>query len=114
MRDSTERTGRVDLDLIHPSLTKPVLWGGVERRIVGIEFMISVLLLTWRGITPGALLLVACIVIPMHLIARRIAREDPRMFDLFLRSLSWHRHYPAHGSFQAAPPPVVPSLPRGR
>lgn len=107
-------TGPVDLDLIHPSLTKPVLWGGVERRVVGIEFIIVVLLLTWKGIAPGSLLLVACIVVPMHLIARRITREDPRMFDLFLRSLSWHRHYPAHGSFQAAPPPIVPTLPRQR
>ena len=103
----------VDLDIIHPSLTKPVLWGGVERRIVGIEFMILVLLLTWKGITPGGLLLVACIVIPIHLIARRTAREDPRMFDLFLRSLSWQRHYPAHGSFRAASPPIKPSIPRG-
>jgi len=104
----------VDLDVIHPSLTKPVLWGGVERRIVGIEFIVVVLLLTWKGITPGGLLLVACIVIPLHLIARRTAREDPRMFDLLLRSLSWQRHYSAHGSFKAASPPIKPSIPRRR
>lgn len=114
MRDSTSITKTGELDLIHPSLTKPVLWGGVERRIVGIEFIIVVLLVTWKSITPGALLLIACIVVPIHLIARRTAREDPRMFDLFLRSLSWHRHYPAHGSFQAAAPSLVPSLPRRR
>ena len=106
-------TTKIDLDMIHPSLTKPVLWGGVERRIVGLEFMIVVLLLTWKGMTPGGLLLVACIVIPMHLIARRTAREDPRMFDLLLRSLTWRRHYPAHGRFHAPPPPTNPSIPRG-
>lgn len=107
-------TPNVDLDVIHPSLTKPVLWGGVERRVVGLEFMIAVLLLTWKGMTPGGILLVACIVIPLHLIARRTAREDPRMFDLVLRSLAWHRHYPAHGSFDTASPPAGPSIPRGR
>ena len=107
-------TRKVDLDVIHPSLTKPVLWGGVERRIVGLEFMIVVLLLTWKGITPGGLLLVACIVIPMHLVARRTAREDPRMFDLLLRSLAWRRHYPAHGRLHTPPPPTKPSIPRGR
>lgn len=104
-------TPNLDLDIIHPSLTKPVLWGGVERRVVGVEFMIVVGILTWKGITPGAMLLVACIVIPMHLIARRTAREDPRMLDLVLRSLAWRRHYPAHGSFQAASPPTKPSIP---
>jgi type IV secretory pathway VirB3-like protein len=106
-------TRSVDLDVIHPSLTKPVLWGGVERRVVGIEFMIVLVILTWKGIAPGAVLLVACIVIPMHLIARRTAREDPRMLDLVLRSLAWRRHYPAHGSFRAASPPTKPSIPRG-
>ena len=113
MRVSGMRGEPPDLDLVHPSLTKPVLWGGVERRIVGIEFMIVVVLLTWKGFTPQALILVACIVIPMHLIARRVAREDPRMFDLFLRSLTWKRYYPAHGSFRAAPPPAHSSIPRG-
>jgi type IV secretory pathway VirB3-like protein len=107
-------TPKVDLDVIHPSLTKPVLWGGVERRIVGLEFMIVVLLLTWKGITPVGLLLAACIVIPMHLIARRTAREDPRMFDLLLRSLTWRRHYPAHGRLDAPPSAIKPSIPRGR
>lgn len=101
----------LDLDVIHPSLTQPVLWGGVERRVVGAEFMVVVLLLTWKGITPGALLLVACIVVPLHLIARRVAREDPRMFDLFLRNLGWLRHYPPHASIYTAPPPVKSSIP---
>ena len=105
-------TRSVDLDVIHPSLTKPVLWGGVERRVVAIEFMIVVVIVTWKAITAETLLLVACIVVPMHLIARRIAREDPRMLDLALRSLAWHRHYPAHGSFHAASPPTKPSIPK--
>ena len=35
--------------------------------------------------------------------------HDPRMFDLVLRSLAWHRHYPAHGSFDKASPPADPS-----
>ena len=103
----------VDLDVIHPSLTKPVLWAGVERRVVAIEFLIVVVIVTWKAITPGTTLLVACVVIPMHLIARRTAREDPRMIDLVLRSLAWQRHYPAHGSFHAASPPTKPSIPRG-
>lgn len=103
----------VDLDVIHPSLTKPVLWGGVERRVVGVEFILVVLIITWQGITPGGLLLIACTVLPMHLIARRTAREDPRMFDLFLRSLAWHHHYPAHGSFDSATAPIRSSIPKG-
>lgn len=102
----------LDLNLIHPSLTKPVLWGGVERRVVGLEFMFVVALLTWKGITPAALVLLACIVVPIHLIARRIAREDPRMVDLFLRSLSWRRYYPAQASIHTGSSPVKPSIPR--
>ena len=114
MRDRASGPAKGELDLIHPSLTKPVLWAGVERRIVGLEFMIVVLVVTWRGMTPTALLLIGCIVIPMHLVARRVAREDPRMFDLVLRSLSWHRHYPAHGSYRTAAPHNVSSIPRRR
>ena len=105
-------TRNVDLDVIHPSLTKPVLWAGVERRVVAIEFLIVVVIVTWKAITPGTILLVACIVIPIHLIARRTAREDPRMLDLVLRSLAWDRHYPAHGTFHTASPPTKPSIPR--
>ena len=104
-------TRNVDVDVIHPSLTKPVLWAGVERRVVAIEFMIVVVIVTWRAITPGTILLVACIVIPIHLIARRTAREDPRMLDLVLRSLAWDRHYPAHGTVHTASPPTKPSIP---
>jgi type IV secretory pathway VirB3-like protein len=103
-----------DLDLIHPSLTKPVLWAGVERRIVAVEFMVVVMILTWKGITPGALALVACIIAPIHLIARRAALEDPRMFDLILRSIAWRRHYPAHARFEATPPTPKPSIPSRR
>lgn len=105
---------KLDLDVIHPSLTQPVLWGGVERRVVGAEFMLVVLLLTWKGMTPAALLLAASIVIPTHLIARRVAREDPRMFDLFLRSLTWLRRYPPHAGIHTAPPPTKSSIPGAR
>lgn len=100
-----------DLDVIHPSLTRPVLWGGVERRVVGIEFLITVLLITWRGMAPGTLAVVACIVIPIHLIARRVARADPRMFDLFLRNLTWRQHYAPHAPIRVVAAPAKPSIP---
>ena len=99
------------LDVIHPSLTQPVLWAGVERRVIGAEFLIAVLLITWKGMTPAALLLVVGLVLPIHLVARRIARADRRMFDLFLRSLAWRRFYPPHARVHAATPAVKPSIP---
>jgi type IV secretory pathway TrbD component len=104
----------LDLDAIHPSLTQPVLWGGVERRVVALEFVVVVLLVTWKGIVPFSVVLALVLVLPLHLAARRIARIDPRMFDLFLRSLAWRRYYPPHASIQAATPPVKPSIPGAR
>lgn len=101
----------LDRDLIHPSLTKPVLWAGVERRIVGVEFVVLVLLVTWKGITLGSVVLGACIVLPVHLAARYAASVDPRMTDLFVRSLAWRRHYAPHADIHTAPSPVKSSIP---
>jgi type IV secretory pathway TrbD component len=107
-------TEELDLNAIHPSLTQPVLWGGVERRVVAMEFVVVVLLFTWKGIVPFSVVLGIVLVVPLHLGARRIARTDPRMFDLFLRSLAWRRYYPPHAMIQAATPPVKPSIPGAR
>ena len=108
------QTDAPELDLIHPSLTQPVLWGGVERRVIAVEFVIVVLLFTWKGITPFSVVLGLCLVLPLHFVARRIAREDPRMFDLFLRSVGWRRFYPPHATIHAPTPPVRPSIPGAR
>ncbi|HEX8430967.1 MAG TPA: VirB3 family type IV secretion system protein [Longimicrobium sp.] len=101
----------LDRDLVHPSLTRPVLWAGVERRVVGVEFMVLVLLVTWKGITLGSVVLGAFIVLPIHLVARYAAGVDPRMTDLFVRSLAWRRYYPPHAGIHAAPQAVRPSIP---
>jgi type IV secretory pathway TrbD component len=106
--------GELDLDAIHSSLTQPVLWGGVERRVVALEFALVVLVFTWKGIVPFSVVLGLVLVVPLHLAARRVARVDPRMFDLFLRSLAWQRYYPPHATIQAATPPVPPSIPGAR
>ncbi len=104
----------LDRDRIHPSLTRPVLWAGVERRVVGVEFVVVVLLVTWKGITLGSVLLAACIVLPVNLVARYTASRDPRTTDLFVRSLAWRRFYPAHADAHAPPVPVKPSIPGAR
>jgi type IV secretory pathway VirB3-like protein len=105
----------LDRDRIHPSLTRPVLWAGVERRVIGVEFMVIVLVVTWKGITFGSLLLAASFVVPVHLVARYAAGKDPRMTDLFVRSLAWRRrYYPPHADLHAAQPPVKPSIPGAR
>ena len=107
-------TDITDLDVIHPSLTQPVLWAGVERRVVALEFVVAVLLLTWKGITLGSLAAGLCLLVPTHLAATHVARLDPRMFDLFFRSLAWSRYYPPHSPIHAPPPPVPPSIPGAR
>ena len=104
----------LDSDVINPSLLDPVLIAGVERRVLVLEFLLVVALLTWKGLTPAAVLLALLIVVPLHLCAARVAQGEPRVFDILLRHLRWAKYYPAHGSCRAAHPPVKPSVPGAR
>ncbi len=101
----------LESEVINPSLLEPVLIAGVERRVLGLEFLLVVVLVTWKGLTPLVVLLAVLIVGPLHVSAARAAQEDPRMFDIVLRHLRWRKVYPSHGSYSAAHPPVRPSIP---
>lgn len=101
----------LDSEVINPSLIDPVLIAGVERRVLGLEFLIVVALITWKGLILAAVMLALAIVIPLHLGVVRITRGEPRILDIVLRHLRWARYYPSHGTRRAAHPPVKPSIP---
>jgi type IV secretory pathway TrbD component len=103
-----------DADVIHPSLLEPVLIAGVERRVLALEFLFVVLLVTLKGLTPGSVLVALLVVGPAHLAAMRLSRLEPWMFEVLRRHLRWRRCYPPHGSWRAVPPPPRPSVPGGR
>jgi hypothetical protein len=42
-----------------------------------------------------------------------VAKQDPDMIALYVRSLASRDFYPPHGSVHGAPPPVHPSIPNG-
>jgi type IV secretory pathway TrbD component len=100
------RTDDPSDDVINPSLLDPVLIGGVERRVLGLEFFFVVAFISVKGLTPVTVLLAVLIIGPLHVAAMRMSQVDPRIFDTILRHLGWQGHYPPHGSHRSVHPPI--------
>jgi type IV secretory pathway TrbD component len=97
---------------IHPSLIRPVLFGGAERGVAVVTFMAAVGIPLYAGlhlVTVGIALLFA---FPIHALGVWAAKQDPQMIAVYLRSLTGRDHYLPWGSRQVRTAPVHPSIPR--
>lgn len=97
---------------IHPSLLRPALFAGVEPAVAGVEGSLVFALLFVVGVHIATLLLAGFQLLVVHGIMARVAREDPQMVELYLRSLGARDFYHPLARVGAPSPPVPPSIPR--
>jgi type IV secretory pathway TrbD component len=96
---------------IHPSLIRPVLFGGAERGVAVVTFMVAVGIPLYAGLhllTVGIALLFA---FPIHALGVWAAKQDPQMIAVYLRSLAGRDHYLPWGSRHTRAAPLRPSIP---
>jgi type IV secretory pathway TrbD component len=96
---------------IHPSLVRPVLFGGAERGIAVVSFAAAVGIPLFAGVhvlTVGIALLFA---FPIHALGVWLARRDPQMIALYLRSSSAKDHYVPWGTRRVGRCPVHACIP---
>src|SRR4029453_9608750 len=98
--------------VLHPSLIRPVLWGGADRRLVVPLWSVVVLLIFATPTHPLTFCLALLLGIGGHYGLVQAAKADPCWFDVYLRALRYQDEYPAHSSVRAAPGHVQPSLPQ--
>jgi len=101
----------LDPHAIHLSLLRPVLIAGVEPEIAGVEAAITFALLFLVGLHVATILVAAFYLLVVHSIMAWVARQDPVMVRLYLRSLTARDFYPPTGRTRAAVPPVRASIP---
>lgn len=106
---SGDRTSRV----IHPALWRPILFAGAEPAVVVLEVTTAFALVFGVGLHIATVLLAVFYVTVGHALMVWVAKHDPQMTALYVRSLTGQDFYPPHASVHAAPPPVHPSIPPG-
>ncbi len=107
--------GHVSLEahVIHPALYRPVLFAGAEPAVVALEVTTAFALVFGVGLHVATLLLAFMYLTVGHAVMVWVAKQDPQMTALYVRSLASRDFYPPHASVHAAPPPVHPSIPQG-
>ncbi|MEO8502478.1 MAG: conjugal transfer protein TrbD [Acidobacteriota bacterium] len=95
-------------EVLHVSLTRPILLGGVEREIAIIEATLIAALLFGVGLhlaTVGLSILIALVV---HPLLRSAAKSDPQMLRVYVRHLRYAPYYAAQTHPEAPGVPVQP------
>jgi len=99
--------------VIHAALYRPVLFAGVEPAMAVFEGATAFALVFGVGLHVATVLLAVFYLTVVHGVFVWVARQDPQMTTLYVRSLATRDFYPPHGSVHGAPPPARPSIPRG-
>lgn len=96
---------------IHPSLIRPVLFGGVERGVAVVSFAAAVGIPLFAGLHVLTLAIAFLFAVPIHALGVWLARRDPQMIAIYLRSISARDHYVPWGLRRTRPAPVRPCIP---
>lgn len=111
--DAPDRPQSFEAHVIHPALYRPVLFAGAEPGLVVLEVTTAFALVFGVGLHVATVLLAVFYLTVGHAVMVWVAKQDPQMTALYVRSLGARDFYPAHASVHAAPP-VHPSIPQGR
>jgi type IV secretory pathway TrbD component len=103
----------LEAHVIHPALYRPVLFAGAEPGVVVLEVTTAFALVFGVGLHLATVVLAVFYLTVVHAVMVWVARQDPQITALYVRSLAARDFYPPHASVHAAPPPVHPSIPRG-
>ena len=97
---------------IHPSLWRPITLFGVEVLTFATEVILGSVIVVMGGLHPLAILTAAVFVVVLHVAALAVARMDPLLPWLYLRSLRHPDYFPARPRLGAPSRPAVISIPR--
>ena len=97
--------------VIHASLVRPALYAGAEPAGVMVEISVVFALLFVVGFHLATLLLASFWLTAVHSTMVWVAKQDPQMSTLYVRSLCAQDYYPAHAGVHAAPAAVRSSVP---
>ncbi len=109
-----DRPQSLEAHVVHPALYRPVLFVGAEPAVVVLEVTTAFALVFGIGLHVATVLLAVFYLTVGHAVMVWVAKQDPQMTALYVRSLGSRDFYPPHTSVHGAPPPVHPSIPRGR
>src|SRR6476661_5894343 len=93
-----------ELHPIHASLHRPVLFAGAEPPAVIVEVCTAFALVFGVGLHVATLLLAGFYLTVVHGLMVWVAKQDPQMSALYLRSLSGRDFYAPHAGIQASTP----------
>jgi type IV secretory pathway TrbD component len=100
--------------VMHASLYRPVLIAGAEPAVVVLEMSTAFALVFGVGLHVATVLLAVFYLTVVHSVMVWIAKQDPHMTMLYVRSLGARDFYPSHSAVLTAAPSIAPSIPRGR
>ena len=99
---------------IHASLYRPVLFAGAEPAAVIVEVSTAFGLVFGVGLHLMTLLLAVFYLTVVHGIMVWVAKQDPQMSILYIRSLGAQDFYKPHAGIHGLTPSMKPSLPPAR
>ncbi len=97
--------------VIHASLVRPALYAGVEPAVVMVEISVAFALIFVVGFHLATILLASFWLTAVHSTMVWVAKQDPQMSTLYVRSLFAQDYYPAQAGVHAAPAAVRSSVP---
>ncbi|HBL26510.1 MAG TPA: conjugal transfer protein [Acidobacteria bacterium] len=97
---------------VHPSLTRPVLFGGAERELAILEGTLIAALLFGVGLHGLTVAIAALIAFGVHPLLVLAAKNDAQMFRIYLRSIAHQdaylaRAHPSAPAFRCLPWPPL-------
>lgn len=99
---------------VHLSLIRPTLFGGAEQGMAVLTLIAVVGIPMYGGFHPATIAVGLVVGLPVHALGRWLAKKDPHMIALFIRSLRARDFYLPHGARRAWSPAVRPSIPEAR
>jgi type IV secretory pathway TrbD component len=103
----------VEAHVIHASLFRPLLFAGAEPPVVMLEVSTAFALIFGIGLHAATLGLALFYLTAVHSLMVWVAKQDPQMTALYIRSLSGRDFYPPHSASMKATPRMSVSIPRG-
>jgi type IV secretory pathway TrbD component len=100
-----------ELQAIHPSLYRPILFAGVEPAVAIAEVSVVLALVVVVGVHLVTIGLACFYVGAVHAAFAACTRGDPMISAVYLRSLGARDYYPAHARVTARAPFVRPAIP---
>jgi type IV secretory pathway TrbD component len=110
----SERVAGLEAHVIHPALYRPVLFAGAEPAVVVLEVTTAFALLFGIGLHVATVLVALFYVTVVHGVMVWVAKLDPLMTTLYVRSLAARDFYSSHARPEAAPARVHPAIPEVR